>query len=1072
MAAELNYIAKVDTSQVQSSAVEVSSAYQMALSRGVQGAGVQSGLNGFSNALGGAASGFSMMAADMGGMNPMQVGGMFTPMMGGTFTNPAMAYTPHWGMQQSETSLQQEWMVHRYGLQAAQRMKPPGVGAGEFGMAVERNYIDRKFEAEHQAFAAARSAVVSTVAGQTAWEAMTIAGAAIGGVPGAVVGFGGGYLADKLVGEKFQEHYAAKERERGITLELGETVAGGLGVSGAMKSAYGSAAVAAAKELGMDVNQMNDIVAGARQQGILPTSITGGGSVEKVKADLIGLARAVEEGAEALHASTGKAMAMMKGMGSMGFSDPIGTLSKMGAASGLGAEAMYNIGMGGAGVARQNEISGRVGFDLFTGGVIAAAGSGTSREHLSMMGGVAGAGQMIAQTQMGAALGGIGRMQMMAAMTGQPLSGDLAAVAGQSLQGLTASGGGDPIAGYLRFQQNAPDLYGKVGAAGMRTLAKSQMEFYAGQIEAMSPNLSHNEAMIAAGIKFLHLTPRQARTYVGGTTHAGGGGGGGGSSSHWEAEAGLANMKQDHALSAMASMTGAPRPLFPGAQSTMEMVGGMFSGMPMFQQAMWGGAAGTGLALAATAVGATAGAPLFFGGLAVGAGLGAWHGYGKGREDDEATKAQFTKQERAAYDSMGSDEARENMIEGKKIDLARKAASGKLGKVDLTGMGDYYRRASTGNFDSVALDLNKAGYGIYSEYTGSALALAGVTPVAHGGNGTIAIGNHFFKTADLAQMGKLAGHAKINSAMRGEADAAAVDVVHDGTKASAWSAAFVHLSEAIKHGEAGYDSTEGAMREVDPLLPGHLRGGLGAKTRYFIERMAQAASGGGEYKTLPTGALGADVRGYATIAASLKAQEPGQQAAVSSALVGAFASNSGNGRERANVSALTKELVADTRFMVSLREAAGDPDKQAARMGSPAAVHLEREIKAHAGRYGVDPKALTQHFLSVVEQGKQLQGAAGEGGQVSPVLEALKFVDIQKQTKGIQEHVKGKATGSGGGTAHGGSGEQAVGFGMQESVMSSIDRSLRATASRLEHIERGSKSKGGGILNPPKGAHR
>src|SRR5437667_320435 len=83
-------------------------------------------------------------------------------------------------------------------------------------------------------------------------------------------------------------------------------------------------------------------------------------------------------------------------------------------AAGLGAEGIYNVGMAGAGQARASLIPGRVGFDLFTSSVMSAAGSNLSREELSMLGGVTGAGQLLGMHELQAARGPMGTMQSMA----------------------------------------------------------------------------------------------------------------------------------------------------------------------------------------------------------------------------------------------------------------------------------------------------------------------------------------------------------------------------------------------------------------------------------------------------------------------------------------------------------------------------------------------------------------------------------------------------------------------------------------------------------------------------------
>src|SRR5437899_3343828 len=80
MATEFNYVVNVDQSRVMSSAVELSSTMQMALARGMQGAQLQSpGMGaGVSDALGGAASGFNLMAGGfLGGVVGKAIGARF-----------------------------------------------------------------------------------------------------------------------------------------------------------------------------------------------------------------------------------------------------------------------------------------------------------------------------------------------------------------------------------------------------------------------------------------------------------------------------------------------------------------------------------------------------------------------------------------------------------------------------------------------------------------------------------------------------------------------------------------------------------------------------------------------------------------------------------------------------------------------------------------------------------------------------------------------------------------------------------------------------------------------------------
>ena len=103
-------------------------------------------------------------------------------MFGGTFTNPAMALNPHYGMVQAQTSLEEEWGIHRGGLAAAQQMKPPGVSAATYALGVESNFINRQLDASHgaaMAFAAFADAPVDAAVVEVgmggSWDATNVA---------------------------------------------------------------------------------------------------------------------------------------------------------------------------------------------------------------------------------------------------------------------------------------------------------------------------------------------------------------------------------------------------------------------------------------------------------------------------------------------------------------------------------------------------------------------------------------------------------------------------------------------------------------------------------------------------------------------------------------------------------------------------------------------------------------------------------------------------------------------------------------------------------------------------------
>jgi hypothetical protein len=537
---EFNYVVNLDTSRVMGAVSEIRSQVGMALgsptgfgspAMGIGGPGAA--MMGVSDFGGGAMQGMAMMQA--GFARPpffMGPGGMLAGnSFGGTFTNPAMAYTPHYGSMMAESQLSQELLVGKFGLGAANLLRPPGVGAGEYASAMGTAHAQRQVGAVHDALSAARSSVVSTAAGMAGgWAGGAIGGwvgAGIGGLIGGPVGAGIGMLAGQIGGDLLgfnvvsdlvQSHYAQIEQIGGVTTELGNILGAGRGMGHRQRYDLGRAARMASKDLGMDVQEMGEILALARQNGMMP----GSSDPDTLRKQARDLASAVDDVASVLHTSLSNASGLIQSMNSMGFGAREGAIKMagMGASVGMDPMAVFGIGMAGAGIARQNLLSSRQGFDLFTGGLMQAAGAPLSREELSMVGGVSGLGQTIATTQMAQALGPMGDLQLLAASGGRPL-GNVFDV-GASAMGALGQGG-DFVGNLIHFQTHKRELLRGVGASGIRAMAHNQMEGWVDIMAGMGGNRRDWELTYAENV--LGMNEVQAKGFIGGR---GGGGGGGG----------------------------------------------------------------------------------------------------------------------------------------------------------------------------------------------------------------------------------------------------------------------------------------------------------------------------------------------------------------------------------------------------------------------------------------------------------------------------------------------------------------------------------------------------------------
>lgn len=1038
MATEFNYVVNLDTSRVMGQMAEVRSQVGMSL-------GAPSGM-GAGDFSGGVASGFAQMASGLqrppAFMSGLQ-GAIFGSNFGGTYTNSAMAYTPHYGMVQAETNLHQEWLVHRYGMPAANLFKPPGVSGFEYAMGSEKNYIDRRMEAERGAFTAMRSTVASGVGGMVAGEGLSMlatpigamagrslatrflgpgaggAGAFLGGAAAGLFAFSAG---SDFVGDAIQEHYAKIEQVGGITTELGDIMGAGRGMGRAEKYGMGRAARLAAKDVGMDIQEMGDIMAGARAMGMMPTAT----DPAKLRTQLGEFARSIEEGAQMLHTSLSNAMGVMKGMG--GGVAGVERLIGMSSAAGISPMAMYGIGMQGASIANQNLLGRGQGFDLFTGGVMSAAGAGLSRGELGMIGGVTGAGAMIASTQMGAALSPMGDVQLMAAMSGNPLGG----IMDTASSALGVMGSGDMIANMVHFQTHKREMLRGTGAGGIRAMARSQLTGYADMIQDLSPSLSDNDAERFVAMNMFGLNEVQAKAFVGGGRGRGGGGGGG-------ASAALLEAQQEVMLSQ--SMGGIQRPdrslwdrITPNDDDplrgtkwgvTTGALGGALLGSPIAGALIGGGA------------GAIYDGYNFFkhsvGGIFSGPGLFA------------------SAEEKADY---------EFNREAERFDAKMAQAKANMGWIDIDR--DVARGMRGANLSQVQLSLDAVGVPVASHKMGALLALGGISPVM-AGPGTTQVGGQYFSTSDVQRLGGLEGktgkitegqkNSLYRAVTRGGASGFQSNAIafqramealatnpKDGkynfgfgnqTMTSAEDIAeFARERAAIAMAQTGDNSLNQAFQNDGGMFNPDVRAALSYATGKAIPKInAEVMS-----KIGMIGSLSNERKALRDRAADWIDREYGQAVVAEGALRKRQRANMGvykymigseGESDKASERAYVKAVLDDSTMMKAAMRLAKNNDDESAKIDMKKAM---RDIGMRSEYQGVRSDLLTGKLMS-------------DPRFLAEATELAKYPGIVKNELLKKKELAGNV-------------ERPVAFGEQESAFSTVNRALKQTAAMLDRLDK------------------
>jgi len=333
---------------------------------------------------------------------------------------------------------------------------------------------------------------------------------------------------------------------------------------------------------------------------------------------------------------------------------------------------------------------------------------------MTILGGRVGVGSMIASTQMGAAVSPMGDMQLMAAMSGRGLGG-IGDIAGAAMAGM--GGIGDMVS----FAVHKDQLRRGVGAGGIRTMARQQLQMVGDLYQDLDPNISGADAQAFAAMNLYGMSGTQARAYVAGSSGGGGGGGGG------AAYAARLAASQDMALNEQARSLGMKDP------STREHLADLAAsfGGGMFGNAKTGALGG---AAAGWAIGAVGGPVGMIGGAVVG-GLGglAVDAYHVLNASPEGVSVFASPEEKAAAQLR---------YEAKQYDEKMGALKGKIGYLDV----DPAVAAMLPGANLTSMRLDARGFGRSTGNLQGLVTAAGLNPVAAGA-GTVRIGGDYYSAS-------------------------------------------------------------------------------------------------------------------------------------------------------------------------------------------------------------------------------------------------------------------------------------------------------------------------------------
>ena len=1013
MSTEFNYVARLDTSQIMSGLSEIRSQVGMALGGG------------------GGFGGGPFSATNFGGPASSAVEEMIRSMP--------------YGMQGAATSLPQEMAIFGAGgMAAAGRMAPPGVSAGEFAFAALSNNIERSIQAREAARMAGEAAFATNAGGLLAGDiAMGLAtplgalaggkvasslfgagaaraGAAIGGL---AAGVGAMFLVSGHVGDKIGQHYAEVQQGIGITRELGEIVGSGRGLSRSQVAELGISAYDAARGIKMDFNQFGDIMALARENGMLPST----SDPQNFKQEAMNLANAVREVSQTLHSSFSEAAQLIKSAAQKG----IGIEEAMIRSVNVGQGPDYSGIMRSVGVitARAGGFTGAHGGQLFADAYGQAGGTGISSEEMAILGGRTQVASLIGSTQLAAAASPLGTMQLMAARGGAPLGG-MMDLPGQALAAMGE--GGDMIGNLIRFQVHGDEYRRGLGAKGIRTMALNQLGGMADMIENLSGgSLSGEDAKKYAAMQMYNMTGTQAEAYVGGLSRAPGGGG---PSKITRATqiATLAYEAQDERIAA--AMSRLPAPEQRASFGLGYAIEGAVAGSIFGPGALAGGAAG----------------------LVVGNAKALWQSGGDLFEDlghvfDSADekRVRAIRREAAAYDqSMAGIRNQAGFLGGDAVMAGRLAGS------DISGL---------------QLTMTSSGPRAMA-MTEAAFRLSGMTPVA-AGPGTIQMGGVSWSSAQGQQviLGGIGGKP-LSSAERERIEQAAYSAFYDPSSKSA--DVKKQIIEDLKTlGKEGADPLSDEYRTAANRVFGDVM----TMTEMVSDPKVRAAL---QKDIKKRGFVGKDTQGRAFLESGGipvdLLSSPAMQAASALGSAGAdylasqrnkemhfLADAFGGGGDEADQLVMAKAMMGNKRYQRAkeMIKRGASPEKinaelQAAyrsavvqRGGVPDSTKVEQGVGAPAdvGNGAFD--------VSRMDYRTKFQSEDDKKGQAV----SLEMMVLGEATKGREALFRKSGEKGMGGEVR----EKAIGFGEQEQAMSEINRSLQRTHSMLEALEKKISGKGG-----------
>jgi hypothetical protein len=410
----------------------------------------------------------------------------------GQYTDPAMAFQPHYGMIQAQSSLAQEWGAYSGGAAAVARGTPPGVGAADFATALQGNFSKRL----QGAGASALGGIATTAAdfgGFALGAGIATKVAKMGLIGSSIVGLGVG----AAVGAVAEKGIERGEKIFAETNQLGNIATAGRGFSTSQRHQFGRGFRDMASRMNISMNEMGDIASGIRGMGMMPRTRDVQQSLQQFES----MAKDIRDIAVGMKTSLGNATRYLKSVEGMGLGRGSGgVFAAASMAEGLGTSLgglISHVGMGQR-VGRAAQVGGGTGGQLFLQSAFAGArgaGALTAGERL-MSGGAMGLGRAFGMQAMQSALGPTGQMQLMAMMGpsgARALPGTMMGTLNQAAQNMF--GGGSPIANMAEFTLNRRRMLNQLGGTGIRQMQAQAISTQGRMMQQMFPELGQQRAL-------------------------------------------------------------------------------------------------------------------------------------------------------------------------------------------------------------------------------------------------------------------------------------------------------------------------------------------------------------------------------------------------------------------------------------------------------------------------------------------------------------------------------------------------------------------------------------------------